>query len=142
MNFHLSDRDRALPIYRGGQTKVLQWGVARSSGQRLPVAVWAHVNDLFAGRWCDLEAEDVVIRAHRALDNEVWFDVREVSESVCSDWATPHFTAGCLWGRRLFLREKLRENKSCRHSAHVTSQHKPHMPIPGRLELAKRQMRW
>jgi hypothetical protein len=74
--FLVTDRVRMLPVYRAGQTEVLQWGAARRPGQRLPLATRVKAADVSAGRCCGVEAEEVVIRANRALDNDVWFDVR------------------------------------------------------------------
>jgi hypothetical protein len=77
MYFLLTDVDRVLPVYLGGGVHVLQWSARRGQSGRLPTAAWAELETLDRGQWHDLEPLDAVIPASRALDNEVWYDVRE-----------------------------------------------------------------
>ncbi len=75
MYFLLTDRERVLPVYQGGKTRVLPWGARRDQWQALPPSPWVRLDDLDAGRLDALEPADAVIRASRAVDNGVWFDV-------------------------------------------------------------------
>jgi hypothetical protein len=76
MYFLLTDRERVLPVYQGGKTRVLPWGARRDQWQSLPPSPWVRAEDLDAGRLAALEPVDAVIRASRAVDGDVWFDVR------------------------------------------------------------------
>jgi hypothetical protein len=82
MHFLLTDSDRVLPVHIGGATRVIQWGARRSQGKGLPVSPCVQFADLQAGRLVALEPEQVVVRATRALDNDVWFDVRDGIHAV------------------------------------------------------------
>jgi hypothetical protein len=77
MHFLLTDCDRVLPVYLGGQTHILQWGTRRGQSPRLPCTAWAQLESLQTGKWTELEPADAVISASRALNNGIWFDVRE-----------------------------------------------------------------
>jgi hypothetical protein len=75
MFFLLGDPDQVLPVSRGGRTEVLQWGARQHQSGNLPATAWVRQEDLDAGKLAALEPEHVVIRANRAVDNGVWYDV-------------------------------------------------------------------
>jgi hypothetical protein len=77
MYFLIRDSERVLPVYHGGVLHVLRWGNQRNQSKILPCTAWAMQDGLETGRWASLKPEDAVIPASRALDNEVWYDVRE-----------------------------------------------------------------
>jgi hypothetical protein len=75
MFFLLTDRDRVLPVLRGGTTQVLQWGAKPHQSRILPPAPWVHQEDLDAGKLAALEPEEALIRANRFTDGGEWFDI-------------------------------------------------------------------
>jgi hypothetical protein len=75
MYFFLSDPERVLPVYLDGRTRVIQWGVRRGQDHRLPQTPWVVLADLESGHLASLEPEAVVIRATRAIDNGIWYEV-------------------------------------------------------------------
>jgi hypothetical protein len=77
MYFLIRDSDRVLPVYHAGALHVLRWGNQRSQSKILPNTAWAMQDGLETGRWASLKPEDAVVPASRALDNDVWYDVRE-----------------------------------------------------------------
>jgi hypothetical protein len=77
MYFLLTDRERVLPVYLGGRTQVVRWGVQPGQSRLLPATTSVPVESLDMGRWNSLAPIDAVIRASRVLDNDIWFDVRE-----------------------------------------------------------------
>ncbi len=77
LHFLLTDRDRVLPVHLGGRTLVLPWGVRGGHTHGLPSTAWAEASGPGAGRWAGLQPEEAVVPASRALDNDVWYDVRE-----------------------------------------------------------------
>jgi hypothetical protein len=74
MFFSLTDDERVLPVSRRGGTQVIQWGIRRAN-DRLPPSPWVRLEDLDAGKLAALDPEEVVIRASRAVDNGVWYEV-------------------------------------------------------------------
>ena len=82
MYFLVTDADRVLPVYLGGRSHVLRWSSRRGQSGKLPTAAWAEVETLALGQWHDLEPVDAVIPASRALDNDVWYDVREGTRAI------------------------------------------------------------
>jgi hypothetical protein len=73
--FLLSDAERLLPVCLAARNHIVLWGARR--GQGLPQTSWVQIDSLEAGRWDALEPAEAVIPASRALDNGIWYDVRE-----------------------------------------------------------------
>jgi hypothetical protein len=75
MYFFLTDPERVLPVYLGGGTRIVRWGGRRANGDRFPLSAWLQLADLATGKLLALEPEEVIVRANRAVDNGIWYDV-------------------------------------------------------------------
>lgn len=65
-----------LPVWWGGQLRVLRWGNKDRAERKLPPTGWTWKETVEAGLWSALEPEPVEVPATYALANGVWFRVR------------------------------------------------------------------
>jgi hypothetical protein len=77
VRFLFRDRDRCLPVWRGGQLEIVRWGQPRGLGGRLPATGWTWRETVESGWWNESGAEAVDIPALAALANGVWYFVRQ-----------------------------------------------------------------
>ncbi len=77
VQFHFRAADRLLPVWQGGQMRIVRWGCRRNDSQVLPCTGWTRLVSLESGLWANWNAEEVTVPAALALDNGVWFKVRQ-----------------------------------------------------------------
>ncbi len=73
---HRQRRPR-LPVWRDGQLQVVRWGNARGQSRFLPRTGWVWDSSIGDGDWRNLDATLVDIPAMLALDQGVWYRVRQ-----------------------------------------------------------------
>ena len=66
-----------LPVWRQGQLEILRWGARRGDSKELPCTGWTWQSTVEAGEWAKWEAEPVDVPATLALENGIWYRVRQ-----------------------------------------------------------------
>ena len=77
VQFLFGDARRLLPVWQGGQLRVVTWGNRRDENRSLPCTGWTQLITVEAGRWADFQPESVVIPATLGLDKGVWYRIRQ-----------------------------------------------------------------
>lgn len=75
--FLLRDRARVIPVWYEGRLHFARWGNRRGQSRSLPLTAWARLGTAEAGGWLPYAPEPVEVPATLALDNGVWFKVRQ-----------------------------------------------------------------
>ena len=66
-----------LPVWRQGQLEIVRWGARRGDGKELPCTGWTWQGTVEAGEWAKWAAEPVDVPATLALENGIWYRVRQ-----------------------------------------------------------------
>jgi hypothetical protein len=66
-----------LPVLRQGQLEIVCWGARRGDSKELPCTGWTWQSTVEAGEWGRWEAEAVDVPAMLALENGIWYRVRQ-----------------------------------------------------------------
>jgi hypothetical protein len=74
--FLYADQTPQLPIIRGGQLTVVQWGNGRGQSRYLPRAGWTDQEAVKQGFWREVEAVPILVPATFGLDRGRWFRIR------------------------------------------------------------------
>jgi hypothetical protein len=69
-------RPALLPVWHGGQLKVVRWGNKERTESKLPPTGWTWQETVETGWWSQLAPEEVVIPASFGLANGVWFKMK------------------------------------------------------------------
>lgn len=77
LRFLYRDRQPTLPVWHGGQLRLAPWGCRRGESRVLPCTGWTRRITVEAGRWAGWDAEAVDVPATVALDNGVWYAIRQ-----------------------------------------------------------------
>jgi hypothetical protein len=77
VRFLYRDRLPQLPIWRDGRLQVVRWGNGRGQSRFLPRTGWTSQDTIEEGAWRNLKAVPVDIPASLALDQGVWYRVRQ-----------------------------------------------------------------
>jgi hypothetical protein len=82
LRFLYRSRAPCLPVWHEGQLRVVRWGCGRGESRVLPVGGWTKLATVEAGLWAGWGAEAVDVPASLALDNGVWYAVRQGIRAV------------------------------------------------------------
>ncbi len=77
VRFLYRQAERRLPVWHEGLLKIVRWGSRRTESRRLPPTGWTWQATVEAGGWAPFAAEPVDIPANFALENGVWYRVRQ-----------------------------------------------------------------
>src|SRR6516165_3918006 len=66
-----------LPVWCQGQLEIVRWGARRGESKELPCTGWTWQATVEAGDWGKWEAEPVDVPATLALENGIWYRVRQ-----------------------------------------------------------------
>lgn len=66
-----------LPVWYGGQLRIVRWGNRDRNERKLPPTGWTWQDTVESGRWAELSPEPVVIPATYGFANGVWFRVKQ-----------------------------------------------------------------
>lgn len=77
VRFLYQDRFPKLPVWRDGRLQLARWGNGRGQSRILPRTGWTWLSTIERGDWLGLEPVPVVIPATLALENGVWYVVRQ-----------------------------------------------------------------
>lgn len=77
VRFLYRDATRCLPAWHEGQLVIARWGCRRGDSRALPCTGWTWRASVEAGQWACWVAAPVDIPAALALENGVWFQVRQ-----------------------------------------------------------------
>jgi hypothetical protein len=77
VQFLLRDAERILPAWLDGRLHIVRWGNRRGRSPNLPLTAWTRQETVVAGGWGDRVLTPVVIPATLALDQGVWYQIRE-----------------------------------------------------------------
>jgi hypothetical protein len=66
-----------LPVWFGGQLRVVRWGNRDRSERKLPPTGWTWKATVEAGRWTELAPEPVLVPATYGFANGVWYRVKQ-----------------------------------------------------------------
>jgi hypothetical protein len=69
--------ERLLPVWHEGQLRVVRWGCRRGESRALPCTGWTWLATVEAGGWAPLAPAEALIPATLALENGVWYRVRQ-----------------------------------------------------------------
>jgi hypothetical protein len=82
LRFLFRSRTPCLPVWHEGRLLVVRWGCGRGESRRLPVGGWTKLTTVEAGYWSGCGGEPVDVPASLALDNGVWYAVRQGLRAV------------------------------------------------------------
>jgi hypothetical protein len=77
LQFHLAAAVHLLPVWHGGQLRVVRWGCRRGESRFLPVGGWTKQTTVESGYWSACGAEAVDIPAALGYDGGVWYAIRQ-----------------------------------------------------------------
>ncbi len=77
VQFLFRHQPTVLPVWIDGRLQLVRWGNRRNENRTLPVTGWTWQATVAAGTWKKWQGEPVDIPATMALDNRVWYSVRE-----------------------------------------------------------------
>jgi hypothetical protein len=70
-------QEKVLPVWHEGQLQIVRWGCRRGDSKFLPCTGWTWQATIEDGRWAAWEAVPVDIPATTALENGIWYRVRQ-----------------------------------------------------------------
>ena len=71
-----------LPVWYGGQLRVVRWGNRDRAERKLPPTGWTWQESIEKGKWSALAPEPVVIPASYGFANGVWYRVKQGMEGL------------------------------------------------------------
>lgn len=77
VQFHYRDRVPLLPIWHEGRLRLASWGIRRRQSRVLPATGWTWRSSVEEGAWSNVGAEPVDVPATMAVENGVWFPIRQ-----------------------------------------------------------------
>src|SRR5262249_36813933 len=77
VRFLYRDRRPRLPVWRDGQLEIVRWGNGRGQSRVLPRTGWTWQVTIHEGGWQGSDAVPGDIPATLALENGVWYRVRQ-----------------------------------------------------------------
>jgi hypothetical protein len=66
-----------LPVWYGGQLRVVRWGNKDRAERKLPPTGWTWEETVRDGKWAELEPEPVIVPATYGFSGGVWYRVKQ-----------------------------------------------------------------
>ena len=82
VRFLYREVERILPILHEGQLRIVRWGTRRENSKALPYTGWTWLKSVEAGRWGELDANEVVIPATLGHEKGIWYRIRQGIRAV------------------------------------------------------------